>query len=482
LKHLSLLFFCFVFLYSSCTKIRSTDVGSGLIPPIDGVNTKDTVLDVLSVNAADSTIRVALGESHVVGFTNDPLFGKTTAKINVQLLPTYYPYTFGASKEHLYLDSVVLVLSYAGVWGDTNQNLSLHVYQIADDADFRYDTSYTNKADFALQEELTNGAVMIDPKTLGDSFHVFQDSGINQIRIRLNNSLGEKLLHTYDTLSAYKSDSAFKTYFKGFQIAADEGIGNALLRINLTDVNTKLALYYRYNVADTGKLDTTVRYFIVNQFTSAHSNYIKRDRSGSQLSNYYPPSTANQELLFLEGAPGLSAKLQIPGLTGFPNVVIHRAELIANQVPDINNPTLDSYFYPPLLFLSAYSADSSRPFALYKDLNFYGGSLSTSSLSLFGVYPFPQLGMNNQTYFTYHFNISRHVQDIVTHQIPNYSLLLYAPYNEAIYLSETSTYQFYLPVYPFNYAAYGRVRLAGGAYTDVQQKMRLHIVYSLIHE
>jgi hypothetical protein len=34
--------------FFGCTRITSTDIGAGLIPPIDGVITKDTLLDLVT--------------------------------------------------------------------------------------------------------------------------------------------------------------------------------------------------------------------------------------------------------------------------------------------------------------------------------------------------------------------------------------------------------------------------------------------------
>src|SRR5437868_6987444 len=126
------LFFLFVFItLAACQKIVTSDVGSGLIPPVDGVITKDTVLDVITQNSGTDTIRVGLYDNHALGYTNDPLFGKTTADINVQLYPPYFPYWFDTTANSRILDSVVLVLGYEGGWGDSNQNLALRVYEIS---------------------------------------------------------------------------------------------------------------------------------------------------------------------------------------------------------------------------------------------------------------------------------------------------------------------------------------------------------------
>jgi hypothetical protein len=43
--------------FSGCTRISSTDIGRGLIPDIDGVITKDTLLDVITDNFENTGLR-----------------------------------------------------------------------------------------------------------------------------------------------------------------------------------------------------------------------------------------------------------------------------------------------------------------------------------------------------------------------------------------------------------------------------------------
>ena len=64
--------------FIACTKVPSTELGAGLIPAIDGVITKDTIIDVITdtYNDFDST-RVYKSDNHVLGaITNDPLFAR----------------------------------------------------------------------------------------------------------------------------------------------------------------------------------------------------------------------------------------------------------------------------------------------------------------------------------------------------------------------------------------------------------------------
>ncbi len=479
-KNFSLFLFLFFVLVAACTKIITSDIGSGLIPPVDGVITKDTVLDVITKNSGEDTIRVGLYDDHTLGYTDDPLFGKTTADINVQVYPPYFPYTFDTTADSRILDSVVLVLSYRGAWGDSTQHLSLNVYDMPSDEPFSKDSLYTNVKRFAEGNLLTenNVAKDVDITALNDSVHLFNEAAINQLRIRLNNSFGEKLLNEFDSTSEYKNDTLFRAALNGFQIKAEQQMGNALIRINLQDTNTKLAIYYKFKDTS-GGYDTTVRYFRANPFYSASSNYILRDRTNAQVAQFFPPnSNAQDSLLYLQTEPGLYSTINIPGLSGLPNMIVHRAELLMEQVPD-NTSRSDTYFTAPNLFLAAYSQDSARRFAIPNDIQFFNGSIA--NLISFGVLPNKKVSTSGDTLYNYNFELSRYVQGIVTRKEPVYELVLYAPFNSYIYPFETATFTSPISSFPLNFPAIGRVRLSGGSNHIANPNcMRLHIIYSLL--
>ncbi len=478
------LLIAFSALVSACTKIATTDIGSGLLPSVDGVNTFDTFIDVTTKNLADSFIRVNILNDHSLGYVNDPLFGNTTATVNVQLKPDHYPYKFeNTNKDSLYLDSVVLVLGYKGVWGDSTQPIGLRVYEIEPENNFVHDTAYPNTYNLSRGAELTANqtAKSIDVRTLGQYIHPFKEDSLtnNQVRIKLDSSFGLKLLKVFDTLTAYKNDTLFNAYLHGFQIAPDltgSPMMNALMRVNLLDTNTKLALYYRFTL--NGKLDTTVKYFKANQYTSANCNTITRNTSGAQIANYIPKnSNPYDTLLFMAAGPGAYARIQIPNLNLLPNMIIHRAELLMDQVPDATNPS-EHFLTAPNLFLAAYSTDSMRRFTVPNDVTFSSGYIS--NLPSFGSLPVPKSN-GTETYYTYSFDLSRYLQGVVTRKEKTYDMILWAPYNDGVYYAENALLQVGISQSPLNAPACGRVRLGGGSKVPgLPHKMRFHIVYSKI--
>ena len=92
--------FAVAILFSACRKINDpTELGDDLIPPVDNVNTFDTTLTVLAFNDTipftEDSIRLQAGDEHFLGrINNDPLFGRTDARLFLQLKPPVFPYAF----------------------------------------------------------------------------------------------------------------------------------------------------------------------------------------------------------------------------------------------------------------------------------------------------------------------------------------------------------------------------------------------------
>ena len=472
---------------SSCKKINEgTTIGDDLIPIVDNVTTFDTTLTVQAYNGVftdleDST-RITAAAEHFIGrISNDPLFGKTDASLFLQLKPTFFPYAFhpkSDSMTDMKIDSVVLVLSYAETYGDTNTAQTFRVYEMDNTNNFNADSFYLIRSNtFTYSNSLTSQPVTIIPRNLDDSTKPLEELAKNQVRIKLDNLFGARLL-SYDSLQggAYHDDSTFNTKFNGFAIVPDmSNNGNAIIGVNLLDTNTKLAIYYRwFKNGGTTPYDTTVRYF---RFTgsSAQASQITRDYAGNnpQIQTYLSNSpTSPDDLVFLQNTPGTYAKLKIPDLGGLSNRVVHRAELIAEQVYD---PSDDKFAPPQFLFLDAYDPAKAKYRTIPYDFIINSITGATNALE-FGMAGKSEV-LNGNPIHTWHFNITRYVQHIVTNHEPNYELRIFAPnYVKDIYSGDPLGSSPQFNVNPT--VAKGRVRVGGG--NNPAQKMRLRIIYSKI--
>lgn len=504
--------FLIIVLFSwSCTKLDTTNIGSDLLPAVDNINTFADTLDINTTQGVfDDTTKLSVSnsaENYVFGKNDDPVLGKTDATLFLQLKPDFYPYYLGAAGDTLVsLDSVVLCLAFKGVYGDTTTPMYLDVHAVKSTQHDEWDSlgTYSNPSLRNIKY-----APDVDPVSIANApalvylpaLRSYQkigkgtDSVIGQIRIKLNSTFGNMLFEQDSVLNGanFSRDTLFRSRVNnGFAVSMSSG--NGLLYTQLSDENTRLEIHFKCKRALTGTLDTVMSQFVYNNGANGTSaprrgavaDHIVRTRNPL-------PSPGDQEL-YLQTAPGTYANLNIPGLTGYSNRIVHRAEIIVEQIP--SNPISDGYFYePPYLYLDLIdSATANKWKPIYYDLNpsySYDPDHPSNSTSVFDYFPITQ--QVDYSYFGgtphtkidatapsgtrkyYTINITRHVQRICTKQTRNYDMRLFAPFN-IIYPQYTST------VIPYsNNIAAGRVRVGGGNATDPKYKMRLRVIYSKLN-
>ena len=488
---LALIGYLFVFfLNAGCTKLDTTTLGSDLIPAVDNVHTFAETLPIETTQGvfADTTI-VFRTDNHVLGkINNDPLFGQTTANIYLQLKPAFFPYYFGNPGDTLSgfqtgFDSVVLCLSYKGFWGDSTIPQQLTVYQVNDNG-FR-DTSLTRSVNYQPATGAQVGQATVDIRQLGNlvKYRFGKDSVTNQIRIKLDPAFGAALFGRDSSLSAFnnafRNDSIYRQFYNGLAIKAT-GSGNALMYINPADTNTKIEVHFRRR--NNGRHDTAYNSFTI--FANATTS-IKASSAANNIVRNRPAFPVSGPELFLQTAPGTYANLSIPALTGYSNRIIHRAQIILEQIP--GDPVTDNYFSPPgYMYMDLIDTGAIKWKPVYFDLNpntLYDPDYKSGfpyypnggvDHSYFGGYARKKTDASGRSVTYYEMNITRYVQQIVTKQTTNYQLRLFPAYN--------IIYPQYFPSYIQygNPLANGRIKVGSGAHPDPAKKMRLLIVYSKI--
>jgi Domain of unknown function (DUF4270) len=461
--------------FSSCKRINeSTELGGDLIPAVDNITTFDTTLEVQSFNdvfSNDST-RILKSDLHFLGkITNDPLFGSTDAQIFMEMKPPLYPFSFGRT-DSLAIDSVVLVLGYIGTYGDTTlagiqQNIQVSEINTPT-TNFKYDSAYLLSTSFPTSTILGSKAVY--PYQLVDSVKVFRDTTRNQLRIKLSNTFGTRILN--DSV-VYKNDSSFRANFKGFALKSVGG-GNAVMSFDLNSANTKLAFYYSYPKLGGGGVRDTVVTYLRCGTVSANANYVKRDFTGSPFAASLG-GTNSDDLIYIDNTPGSFATIKIPGLSGLSNRIVHRAELVMEQVYDNSDKI---YSTPQVLFLDAFDTAKQKYRTVPFDFSLTpsAGCPSTNA-QLFGMLSKKTTDGSGNPIGVWKFNMSRYVQNILTKVEPNRNFRILTGYSLVdIYKGPFGEGEQFLCLNPSIVA--GRVRLGGGNHAS--QKMRLRIIYSKI--
>lgn len=464
-------------LIAGCTKIKTTDMGADLLPQVDRVSTFDTLLPVVTDNLllADSALPLigkdysGKASEHILGsINNDPIFGRTTAAIFLELKPPSFKYFFENVPDSLTLDSVVLCLKWNRTWGDTMAAQTIDVFNV--DEPIRRDTNYSTNAQFAYTRKL--GSRTFAPRILDDSIPLANFKVVNQLRIRLSDAFGRQLL-AQDSADGrpFASDSLFRAYLKGFAVVPQTtGAGataNALMGFALSDTNTSLSLYYR--CVKNGKTDTLSRKFpFDNTILCGSANRVVRDRKGSEMERFTGPATGpGDSLVYIQATPGSYAQVAMPALTAFKaskgNVLIHLAELVVGEVPE--TPRAPFLTAPTLLYADFYDTTAKFRLPYFAD-GFPTGTYDPSYLGG-GVRTAATGGLPYSTYSIY---LTRHVQAVITRNLPNLPLTLYAPY--------LVSYPNLNLAFGVNRLATGRVRVGGGNHS--RRPMRLRIVYTRI--
>jgi hypothetical protein len=494
----------FVFAFAtnwSCTKLDTTSLGSDLIPAVDNVNTFRDIFPIISTqgNFTDST-KVAGTDNHALGFiSNDPLFGTVEANVFLQLKPAFYPFYFGASSFDTIqpynpaVDSVVLCLSYKGAWGDTTIPQQLQVYEVRDN-NFRDSVLIYRKTSFEPVTTNLLGSATVNIAQLKNQvrYNRGKDSTTAQIRIKLTNDLFNERLLQRDTSgntlnNAFKTDSIYRRFYNGLAVKAVNAGSNSLMYVNINDANTRLEIYYRKSKS--GVKDTTYTTFNLYSdydgtygiYPSGSVNNIKRNKAGSESAS----APANGNAHYIQTSSGSFVDINIPALTMFKdtNRIIHRAELIVQQIPDITSFLDSNLSAPAYMYVDLKATDTSyKP--IYYDLNpdvfydpdaaaaFYPSSLNQN---YFGGYLRKRIDpVTGRSQGYYNMNISRYLQRMVIKDADNYRLRLYAPFSldYGQYTSQSIPYQ--------NPIAFGRIRIGSGTNPEPAYRMRLVVTWSKI--
>ncbi len=494
-------FFAIVFsiiAIQSCTKIEKTTMGGDLIPAVDNVHTFDTLLQVITNNyVPEDSTRLNAGNDHLVGaISDDPLFGKTTARMFFELKPPNFPFLFEHPDTVKLFDSAVLVLKYQGYYGDSADAVNFRLYQaggpIAPDLFVR--PNYSLKPGLAPNYSILWGQKTMRANQYRDTVYLKRGDDTtrkvnNQLRIPLNQALAE-LLFKADTNTIYKNDSTFEAYLPGFELEA-QGNAKALHYFLLTANESKIEFYYRVKRGTTFDTLTNSRDFIFNA-NCGHAVELNRDRTGSEIENYLTqnPATGVSQV-YLQGTPGSMVSVDIPGLKTLSNRVLHRVELRVTELTENSNPLYSQLTPPAALYLDGeYENEPGNfrglPYDLNPFLKYYCFPANGIDFNYFGGTR-QKVVVNGDSLSQYVFNITRYTQSIITRNESAFKLRLSAPFY-MYYKDCSNSFASYPPqVFPFssggvflNQVGEYRIRAAGGNHPDPRLRMQLRVIYSTL--
>ena len=394
--------FVLVTILVACNSEKN-DLGLGMLPAEDLMNVRNiSVSDkIASYTFNENGIVANKGTTNLLGTLNDPVFGKTTANYAAQFRLTSFP-DFGTNPE---VDSVRLYLYYRNVYGDTITTQHIKVYEM--ETYLNPDAEYTQDIDLkSMASDIPLAEFDYTPKVEQDS--ATQDTNFQLLTIPLKDALGEKLVSA-DSLDMISND-VFLQYFKGLLLeSADVSGGGSLTTLYTVPAGNfpGAMLYIYYNndenkdLKDDEKPDTLFMRYNVTKFSARVSEF-KHDYTGAPFLGSLDQEDEESDLIYVQPTGGLKSRITIADLESWKdstNMGINKAEIIFH----VDTVASDIRNYPPpgqLLFtFVAPDGEEYRPDDYFFNPAYYGGVLDTSD-------------------YTYRFNITQHMQQIIDYPDP----------------------------------------------------------------
>jgi hypothetical protein len=456
-----------VFLYA-CKE--NTILPANLVPEIDNIFTfgNDTSTIITRTVYQDSLVTGGTYDAvrfynnpnlyHALGtIANDPVFGKTTASIHVEVLPPTTKFSFKSMAEGTTrtVDSIVLAVPFKRTYGDTISNTT-QTFRV-----FRSTKSFSKDS---AQFEFTNDSVdyahplsnlTVDFKTFAtDSPLVGNVKLAPQLRFKLNSWFADSLQTQVDARENGAADNytAFLNWWKGFHIQPDTNNGNTLAYFDT--YNTRMYIYYRYTNTS-NQADTTVDIFSFDPNNCNRFNTITHNYAG-KTTNYFlqlPDNGIGDSITFVQNDPGLATEIRFPYLTNLENCIINKAELKLTAISPyaIWTDTATYGILPRIQVLVTDSTGADKILEEYIQLGsgFVDGNRKSNNI-------------NGQDHIQYSFSLNHSIQKVISQKNTNFRLKL-------IGFKQTD-------VYP---AAY-RLMLAGNKHSSF--KPTLNIIYTKLNK
>ena len=443
---------------------------ANLLPQIDNVNTfgSDTFAVISHTLYQDSiqtgglyrTTRVSNNPTfyHALGtITNDPVFGKTTAALHVEVLPPFVNYQFKTNYPGTQrtIDSIVLSIPYKGAYGDTagSSIQTLNVYRSIkafsrDSVQFEITRDSFETTGLLASQAVNYATLLVDSPTV---------NGVRlgpQVRFKLANWFADSLQAQVDSGNngAAVNFSKFLAWWKGFYITpADTNNGKTLGYFDT--YNTRMYIYYRYTTVNNVK-DTSVDVFAFDPNNCNRFNSITRTYQGKPVVPYINTQSAGGDsLLFVQAEPGLGAFLQFPNLHRSENVIVNQALLTLTATSPFTNWT-DTLNYPLSARLQLVRSDSNQFDAVLEDYAVFGANYVDGRRVVSTI--------NGLPYIQYKFKITYTIQQIISMKNSNFRLKI-------VGLND-------------GYPARGRVVLGGSGSSNALLRPSLNIIYTKINK
>lgn len=367
------LFFIPGLLFISCKK-EPTPLGEEIIPADAILSTENCTTSEIKSYFFEAEPAIAKNTSKsLLGAYTDPVFGDARAEFMTQLnIPVSTIDFFGDENSttavSIHVDSVTMVLSSKGYYGDTTKAFGISIIEVNDFPDSVYsDYSPTYDSLPILNTSL-------------DYAGNFQSGKVGVFEMEIPTSFGQRIVDQRQF-----TRESFKEYFKGFYFKTETTDG-CIVYFDLTRENSFLEISYtqtNYSVdslgnhIDSTQLNKSIKFTFeddCNRF-----NLFWHDYSSTSFNSQLNDSTNQNDLIYLHSMAGINTRLDFSPLLTWKdsgNIAILEAKLIFKN---INDPSY-TYQAPDYLIIDLETGDDSFiPLANYTIYHGYDGAYNVNA-------------------------------------------------------------------------------------------------------
>lgn len=326
----AILCFCLTLSLSSCKK-DPTKVGLEVLPTSSDMelNYDDSTVTVSAYTVKRDSMNTTNILYFVLGSMNDPNFGLTRTAFNTNFrLETTNP-SFGTNPV---LDSICLLLSYSGCWGDSNSSITANVYELLDSLSIADESEYDARSEVNYDPVAVGTTTFVQNMT--DSVWIDSVQYPPLLSIRLSQEFGERMLA--DSLNFSTNDDFVRSFF-GLRVEAVQtnNAGN-IVYFNPTSTESRLVLYF--------SSDTTYSSlnFVINDnctwFNNYYQEYTNPDLQFAEADGRQDSLSALEQL-YLQPFIGTRIRLDFNGfadLRAKENIALNEVKLILPNAFDYN--------------------------------------------------------------------------------------------------------------------------------------------------
>ena len=352
--------------------------------------TKSAVAIRTHTEAFDSLVTLR-PSALLVGSYQDPIFGRPTASFATQLVLSSVAPDFGANPT---VDSVFMILPYAGWYGDTTAAFHIKVQRsdsvLTDSVYYAFSTA-------AAGETLcdTNFVPKAGVKTLRTGTRV----GETSMFLKLNRQKFQDWIVDASTSnpSVLESNAAFLDYFNGLIVSGGPN-NETMYQFNPGDASAKVRIFYTNDSirADTSTAGLDYGVYDLLWTSGVQSfNMISHERSQAAFDLEAQDTVLGESSVYIQGLGGAVTVLNLDGLRALRDsgYVVNYAELV---VPVREGSNL-KYQAPGGLSVLQVKGSAKTLIRDYQRGS-VGGTFSASGVLRKGAY---------------RFEITRHVQDLL---------------------------------------------------------------------